>query len=428
MMTPSKAVLSDLQYNADSVVWAVNVGGAAYRSVDGIDYAPDESISGGTIGETPEIIGSQDNQLYTSYRIGADIRLVNEIPNGIYDIQFRFAEPFDIPVGERVFTVLAQGQPVIQNLDVRLARDGKHLSALDRVATGIEVTDGELKITFEASAGKPVLSALIVRRQREDSRNWTLVWSDEFESDGAPSEDKWSIDVWPARKVNDEDQAYTDRPKNVRVDDGKLILEAHKEDFDSAKYTSGRIHSKGKGDVLYGKVEVRAKLPAGQGSWPAIWMLPSDPSKYATTWNDDEDWQGSTNNDAWPNSGEIDIMEHVGYDMNTVHGTVHNKAYYWLHWNQRKGSIEGKSVASEFHTYTLEWAPDFLTISMDGSPYFTYVNEETGWEAWPFDHPFHLILNLAVGGMWGRGGGPIDDTIFPVRLEVDYVRVYRRQQ
>ncbi|MFT5403731.1 MAG: beta-glucanase (GH16 family) [Verrucomicrobiales bacterium] len=420
------AIMSDLQYQADSVVWAVNVGGDAYSGVDGIDYVADKSISGGAIGKSSKIIGSQDNPLYTSYRIGNDVRVAKKIPNGIYDLQFCFAEPFDVPVGERVFSVIAQGQPVILDLDVRLARDGKHVSALDRVATGIEVSGGELQISFEALTGEPILSALVVRVKHEDTRSWDLVWRDEFDYEGAPKEEKWSIDVWPARKVNDEDQAYTDRAKNIRVQDGTLIIEAHKEDFDNAQYTSGRIHSRGKGDILYGKVEVRAKLPAGQGSWPAIWMLPSDASKYATTWNEDEDWQGSTTNDAWPNSGEIDIMEHVGYDMHTVHGTVHNKAYYWLHWNQRKGSIEGKTVDTAFHIYTLEWAPDFLTISKDGSPYFTYVNEGTGWEAWPFDHPFHLILNLAVGGMWGRGGGPIDDSIFPARMEVDYVRFYKR--
>ena len=410
---------------AQSVVWAVNMGGEAYRGVDGVNYAAEEAITGGTAGKTPTIIGSQDNFLYQSYRSG-DISIAKKIPNGNYDILFRFAEPLDTPIGERVFTVFVQGEPVIEDLDVRLARDGKHISSLDRTVNGIKVTDGELEISFKASAGEPILNALVVRRHAPDLRKWDLVWSDDFNYEGAPDANKWNIDVWPARKVNDEDQTYTDRPKNVRVENGNLILEAHKEEYGNAKYTSARIHSRGKGDLLYGKVVVRAKLPSGQGSWPAIWMLPTDPSRYATTWNENEDWQGSTTSDAWPNSGEIDIMEHVGYDMNTVHGTVHNKAYYWLHWNQRKGSIEGKTVDKEFHLYGLEWTPDYLTISMDGSPYFTYVNEGTGWEAWPFDHPFHLILNLAVGGMWGRSGGPIDDSIFPMRIEVDYVRFYKR--
>lgn len=411
----------------DPVVWAVNVGGDAYESSDGIRFEADEFITGGQISQIEGVIGSQDNTLYHRYRMG-DFKLSKPLPNGTYDLQFRFAEPLDIPVGDRVFSVLVNGKPVIKHLDVRLARDGKHLSALDRVVTGIVVTEGELNVAFQASAGAPILSALVVRRRAMDQRQWKLVWSDEFDQDGTPDASRWTTDVWPARKVNDEDQAYTDRRKNVRVENGRLILEAHKEDYDRAAYTSGRIHSQGKGDILYGKIDVRAKLPAGQGSWPAIWMLPSDPYKYATIKAEGDDWQGSDTSDAWPNSGEIDIMEHVGYDMNVVHGTVHNKAFYWLHWNQRKGSIEGKTVDKDFHVYSLEWAPDELTISMDGSPYFTYINDGTGWESWPYDHPFHLVLNLAVGGMWGRAGGPIDDTIFPMRLEIDYVRVFQESK
>jgi beta-glucanase (GH16 family) len=157
-------------------------------------------------------------------------------------------------------------------------------------------------------------------------------------------------------------------------------------------------------------------------------MLPSDPYKSSTSCAENEDWQGSETCDAWPNSGEIDIMEHVGYDMQTIHGTVHNKAYYWLNWEQRKASIEGKTVATEFHKYSIEWTPNDVTVFFDGVPYFFYRNELNGWRAWPFDHPYHLILNLAIGGAWGRSGGPIDDSIFPVRMEIDYVRVYQLQE
>ncbi|MFT5141779.1 MAG: beta-glucanase (GH16 family) [Rhodothermales bacterium] len=417
--------LADLQYLAGRVDWAVNAGGGAYHGLDGVHYMADEAITGGRAGQMPVSKGAQDSTLYLSYRIG-DFQVGKAVENGTYDVNFRFAEPFDIASGARVFTVFAEGEPVVLDLDVRHARDGKHISALDRVATAIEVTDGELNITFEASAGEPILSALVVRRQQVDTRTWEMVWNDEFDYEGAPDDARWSIDIWPARKVNDEDQTYTDRPENVRVENGNLVLEAFKETHAGAEYTSGRIHSQGKGDFLYGKVEARAKIPAGHGSWPAIWMLPTNPYTYATRCKENEDWQGSETCDAWPNSGEIDIMEHVGYDMNTVHGTVHNKAYYWINWEQRKGSIEGKTVDQEFHVYTLEWTPDYLTIFMDDSPYFTYVNEGTGWRPWPFDQPFHVILNLAVGGMWGRGGGQIDDSIFPMRMEVDYVRVYER--
>jgi len=156
--------------------------------------------------------------------------------------------------------------------------------------------------------------------------------------------------------------------------------------------------------------------------------LPSAPCKYSTTCEPGEDWQGSDACDAWPNSGEIDILEHVGYQMGRVHGTVHNEAYYWLKWEQRKGRILLDGLDEEFHDYVLEWSPDRIDIFVDDVHYFTYVNEDTGWNAWPYDHPFNLIINLAIGGQWGRSGGPIDDSIFPQRMLVDYARVYQLKE
>ena len=167
-----------------------------------------------------------------------------------------------------------------------------------------------------------------------------------------------------------------------------------------------------------------AKLPRGQGTWAAIWMLPSDPFTYATTCSDDPDWQGSQDCDAWPNSGEIDILEHVGYEMGHIHGTVHTKSYYWAVWEQRKGRVLFDDVDKEFFDYVLEWTPERIDIFVNDTLYFTYVNEGTGWKEWPFDKPFHVIINLAIGGYWGRAGGGIDDSIFPQRLLVDYIRVY----
>jgi beta-glucanase (GH16 family) len=410
--------------HSDSVVWAVNVGGPKYLGIDGVSYRADEMIRGGRVGQLDTTKGSQDGFIYQSYREG-DIRVERPVDNGLYDIIFRFAEPVDQPVGSRVFDVYAEEQLLIDDLDIRLARDNKIVSALERAATGVRVSDGQLDIRFTASVGQPILSALVVRKQHAEAGNWELVWSDEFDYEGLPDPARWNTDVWRRGKANNEDQTYTDRARNARVEGGVLVLEAHKEVFNDAQYTSGRINSQGKGDILYGRVEVRAKLPAGQGTWPAIWMLPSDPYAYATSCEENEEWQGSRTCDAWPNSGEIDIMEHVGYDMQTVHATVHNKAYYWVNWEQRKASVEGKTVDTEFHVYSMEWTPETIYVLFDGSPYFFYRNEGTGWRAWPFDKPFNLILNLAIGGDWGRAGGPIDDTIFPVRMEVDYVRVFK---
>ncbi|MGI9237587.1 MAG: family 16 glycosylhydrolase [Woeseiaceae bacterium] len=404
------------------LVWAVNVGGPTYTGIDGTEYASEESVTGGDVGSMETVKGSQDAFLYESYREG-DISIARPITNGIYDVTFHFAEPNNYERGDRLFDAIAEGQRVIEDLDVILYRDGKMRSALTITVRNVVVADGELNIRFEASAGQPTLSALAVRDKNRPAENWELVWSDEFDGEVLDAE-KWSPNIWPPRKVNDEDQAYTGREENLRVEDGYLVIEAHKEGYEGAEYTSGRVHSDGKGDFLYGRFEIRAKLPAGVGTWPAIWMLPSDPFRYASTCEEGEDWQGSATCDAWPNSGEIDIMEHVGYQMGHIHGTVHNEAYYWVKWEQRKGRILIDDVDTDFHTFALEWTPKRIDAFVDDVHYFAYVNEGKGWQEWPYDQPFHLIMNIAIGGVWGRSGGGIDDAIFPLQMLVDYVRVY----
>lgn len=409
---------------ARNIVWAVNVGGPAYIGTDNIRYEEDKLALISEKGAASGIKGSQDAALYESYREG-ELVLTKPLPNGVYAITLKFVEPHPVDFGDRVFDVVMQDEIAIGSLDIKLARDGNHLSSLDRTAFGVEVHNGELKIALKSVVGTPVLSALIVRRQDTDMAEWELTWQDEFDYEGRPDPKKWVFDEWDARKVNDEDQAYTSREKNARVTDGKLVIEAHKEQYANAQYTSARLHTLGTMDLDFGRIDVRAKLPAGQGTWSAIWMLPSDPYEYSTTCYPGEDWQGSETCDAWPNSGEIDIMEHVGYDMNIVHGTVHNKAYYWINQEQRKASIEGQNVAQAFHVYSVEWTPDYVIVLMNNVPYFYYKNEQSGWKAWPFDHPYHLIMNLAIGGAWGRAGGPIDDSIFPVQMEIGYVRFYK---
>jgi len=401
--------------------WAINVGGPAYDAIDGAHYLAEESVEGGVLGTMEKVKGSQDALLYKTFRSG-DVTVMQAMAKGHYDVTFHFAEPDEIGPRERIFDVYAEGELVIDDLDVMLLRDGKVISGLSVTIPNVEVTDGELNVRFEASAGEPMLSALLVRPATPRDDAWQLVWSDEFEGNEI-DDTKWSPNIWAPRKVNDEDQAYTPREKNLRLEDGNLVIEAHLEDYEGGKYTSGRLHSDGKGDFLYGRFEVRAKLPSGQGTWPAIWMLPSDPFTYATKCSSG-DWQGSTECDAWPNSGEMDIMEHVGYQMNHVHGTVHTKAYYWVMWEQRKGRILLDDVDKNFHVYAMEWSPEKVDVFVDDTLYFTYINENTGWEAWPFDKPFHLILNIAVGGAWGRAGGPIDDSVFPQQMLIDYVRVY----
>ena len=410
-------------FRSDAVSWALNLGGDAYTDIGGVAYLPDPDLPGGEVGRIARALGAQDATVYETFRQG-EFQLSHAVDNGFYDLTFQFAEPEEIEPGERVFDVLVQGMAVIEGLDVKTARDGNSGFALDRTVTGIEVKDGKLEIGFIARAGKPLLNGLVVRRREADTRQWILDWSDEFSVEGPPDSVVWVMENWSPGKVNREDQAYTERRKNLRVEDGRLVIEAHREEFEGARYTSGRLHTLNKRDMLYGRVDIRARLPAGRGTWAALWMLPSDPFRYATTCSLDGEWQGNEDCDAWPNSGEIDIMEHVGFDMPRVHGTVHNRAYFPGNSQQRKGSVEVRDVESTFQVYSLEWTPEFIRTFINGSPYFTYYNEGHGWEAWPYDHPYHLIFNLAIGGTWGGAGGPIDDSIFPVRMEVDYVRYF----
>lgn len=234
-----------------------------------------------------------------------------------------------------------------------------------------------------------------------------LVWSDEFSKDGLPDKSKWSYDVGGNGWGNQELQFYTDgRPQNARVESGLLIIEARKEQVGSNAYSSARLVTKGKGDWTYGRIDVRAKLPKGRGSWPAIWML------------------GSHTPLKWPDDGEIDIMEHVGYDQGTVHASVHCKQYYHSIGTQKTAKTFLSDASEAFHVYSLDWDAENITILVDDKPYFSFKNEHTGAAAWPFDKPMYLLLNIAVGGGWGGQKG-VDEAIFPLKMEVDYVRVYQ---
>jgi beta-glucanase (GH16 family) len=242
---------------------------------------------------------------------------------------------------------------------------------------------------------------------------WRLVWSDEFDYSGLPDPKRWGYDVGGHGWGNKELQYYTERRKeNARVENGHLIIEARREFWAGQEYTSARLVSKGKGDWTYGRFEVRAKLPSGRGSWPAIWMLPS-----------------SNDYGSWPNSGEIDIMEHVGFDPDVVHSSVHTKSYHHSINTQKTAKISVPTSRTGFNTYVVEWTPQEVRAFVNQQHYFTFKNERltnpaADYKQWPFDKPFHLLLNIAVGGNWGGAQG-VDETIWPQRMEIDYVRVYQ---
>ncbi len=234
-----------------------------------------------------------------------------------------------------------------------------------------------------------------------------LVWQDEFDYKGKPNPEKWSYDIGGHGWGNQEKQYYTSEPDNAFVDNGVLKITAKKEPKEQNSFTSARLVSKGKGDFLYGRFEIRAKLPKGIGTWPAIWMLASE-QNYGKQF--------------WPDNGEIDIMEHVGFDPNRIHGNIHTKAYNHSIGTNKGNNLMVEQVSDVFHVYSCEWTPNTITIGVDGKDYFTFTKED-GWEKWPFDKKFHLIMNIAVGGGWGGQKG-IDESIFPQTMEVDYVRVF----
>lgn len=256
-----------------------------------------------------------------------------------------------------------------------------------------------------------------------DGRELSLVWSDEFNGEGAPDPDAWSYEIGFVR--NNEEQYYVDgRPENIFQKDGLLTIRTLKEDYDVsdkpnnkgrkiAKYTSAAIETLGKKSWRYGRVEVRAKLPQGKGIWPAIWMMGDDISSVG-----------------WPSCGEIDIMEYVGHTPRTSHATIHMHRKGGKNWETAsKGKNirfdeAGQAPEERFCVYALEWTKDKLLLFVDDNLVldFERSEEESKTDKWPFDQKCFIILNTAIGGSWG---GEIADDTCPAEFLIDYVRVYQ---
>lgn len=250
-------------------------------------------------------------------------------------------------------------------------------------------------VTAKSAGGQTILKTIDITV----TVKVTLIWSEEFNTDGAPDPAKWGYDLGAGGWGNAELEYYTSRPENVIVQGGVLKIKAIKENYMGSAYTSTRMLSKDKFAFTYGKVEVSAKLPAGGGTWPAIWMLGSNIGTVS-----------------WPACGEIDIMEHLGNDLNKIYGTVHYPGH-------SGGSAIGSTrvitnATTEFHKYTLEWSATAINISVDDYLFFNFPNNG----GLPFNQDFFLILNIAMGGNFG---GTIDPAFSNATMEVDYIRVYR---
>jgi beta-glucanase (GH16 family) len=263
-----------------------------------------------------------------------------------------------------------------------------------------------------------------------DAEEWKLVWSDEFDEPGLPNAAKWDYETGFIR--NDEQQYYTRaRTENARVENGLLIIEARKEKYriprsdpgarsgarkcqrpapEYADYTAASLTTRGKAAWTYGRIEVRAKLPAGRGTWPAIWTLGTNIRQAG-----------------WPSCGEIDIMEFVGFKPGIIHGNIHTRKYNHVMHTGKGSELAVADASDAFHVYAIEWDAQQIDFFVDDRKYFTFHNEGTGPDVWPYDKDQYLILNLAIGGSWGGQKG-IDDRIFPQRYAIDYVRVYQKSR
>ena len=268
-----------------------------------------------------------------------------------------------------------------------------------------------MTITFFSCTDNKVIPD-IIPAELVVEKNWqfetTPIWQDDFNTGAAVDAAKWSFETGGNGWGNNELEYYTKDSKNVRVENDILIIEAHHDSLGGKAYTSTRIVSKFNGDWLYGRIEVKAKLPKGKGTWPAIWMLSTD-------------WKYG----GWPASGEIDIMEHVGYDPGVVHGTIHTESYNHVKQTQKEGKITIADAQDAFHVYAIDWTKDKMDFYVDDKMYHSVSRAANDtFKEWPFDQKFHLIMNVAVGGNWGGAQG-VDESIWPQKLEVDYVRVYQ---
>jgi len=260
-------------------------------------------------------------------------------------------------------------------------------------------------------------SLLATRHSSLATSSWILTWSDEFNSanGSAPDSTKWSYDLGGGGWGNQELQSYTSRTQNAQIQNGNLAITALQENFTGTdgigrNYTSARLKTQNLFTQAYGRFEARIKIPKGQGIWPAFWMLGNDIKQ-----------------NGWPKCGEIDIMENIGREPGTIHGSLHGPSSV-AHTSDLTSTVSvpaGQNYPGDFHIYAIEWEPGTVRFYVDSNNYATFTQGQ--WPAggqWVFDHPFFIIMNVAVGGVWP--GSPDASTRFPEQMLVDYVRIYTK--
>ncbi len=270
-----------------------------------------------------------------------------------------------------------------------------------------------MRYTVVITALVGLLAAGCTTLQGSDGRStngWRLVWHDEFNGQTI-DRNKWSFDTGGSGWGNDELEYYTSRPANARIENGYLVIQARSEAHGGRRYTSARLKTQGHFSFTYGRVEARIEIPRGDGMWPAFWLLGSDIPTVS-----------------WPACGEIDVMENIGREPNTIHGSLHGPGYSGSDaLTKAYPSPTGVPFAEGFHLYAVQWSPEEIVWSVDGYPYFTVSRSDLpSYGKWVFDRPFFILLNVAVGGMWP--GSPTASTGLPQTMLVDFVRVYQRMR
>lgn len=234
-----------------------------------------------------------------------------------------------------------------------------------------------------------------------------LVLSEEFDVNGAVDASLWTFEIGTGENGwgNNELQYYTDRPENVTVQNGKLLITAQQESFEGSGFTSARLITKDKFEQRYGRFEARIRLPYGQGIWPAFWMLGAD-----------------IDENPWPAAGEIDILEYRGQDPSVLIGTVHGPGYSGANSISKSFTLENDRFDTSFHIFGIEWGPEFINFYVDDILYNQITPGDVTGD-WVFNKPFFILINLAVGGNFV--GSPNEETVFPQTMLIDYVRVYK---
>jgi beta-glucanase (GH16 family) len=295
----------------------------------------------------------------------------------------------------------------------QLEEQADSINAIQNTQSALAIPGEPTEVSTETSipTSTPIPAPVQIPILVEDG--WELVWQDDFDGDQL-NRSNWTFDIGGWGWGNGEAQYYTDRPENVRVENGLLVIEARQEKHKEKYYTSARLLTQGLQSFQYGRIESRIKVPPGAGFWPAFWMLGSDFQRDP----------GNPHDSNWPDVGEIDVMEYVGREPDLTIGTVHGPGYSGAlglgGWNRQEFAI-----ADDFHTYAIEWDYDGISWFFDGDKFFHLEREAVGDREWVFDQEFFILLNLAVGGQLA---GPIGlDTKFPSNVYVDYVRVYQKQ-